>query len=451
MRYLPHTPEEVASMLKTIGVDSIDDLFDSIPKDVRLRQPLELPEAMFEPKLRKHMQLLSDRNIHVEEAKSFIGGGAYNHYIPSVISPLIKRGEFLTAYTPYQAEVSQGTLQAIYEFQTMMCELTGMEVANASNYDLSTSCAEALMMAERVSRKKKALIAKTLHPHYQQVIKTYLKNQGFELVELPYDEQGQLDASVLAEKVDDDVGALLVQSPNFFGVVEDVATISQTLKQKNQKALLIAANPEPLSYSVLPSPGEIGADIALAEGMSFGLGLNFGGPYLGIFATQEKYIRQMPGRLVGETVDKEGKRSYTLTFATREQHIRRERATSNICTNQGLMALAASIYLSLMGPEGLKKLALINMERRAYFEEQIRKKSSDALVFSGPRFNEVVVKLKTPVMEAVVEVLKDGFFPGVDLSNYYPELEGHLLVCTTEMNSKLDIEMLAEKLGRFVK
>lgn len=447
MRYLPHTDDEVTAMLKTIGVASIDELFETIPEGARLRAPLDIPEPMAEPRLRRHMRLLADKNIHVEEAKSFIGGGAYNHYVPSVITPLIKRGEFLTAYTPYQPEVSQGTLQAVFEFQTMTCELTGMEVANASNYDLSTSCAEALFMAQRVNGKSKVLISRSLHPHYREVVRTYLKNRDFEIVEIPFDKTGQLDAAFLSKNFDATVGAVLVQSPNFLGVIEELSSVSDVIKGSD--AFFIVANPEPISYAVLPSPGEVGAHIAIAEGMSFGLGLNFGGPYLGMFATKEAYIRQMPGRLIGETVDTQGRRGYVLTFATREQHIRREKATSNICTNQGLMALAASVYLSLMGPEGLKKLALINMDKRKFFEDLVRKRFPQALVFDGPRFNETVVKLNVPVMGAVVQMLKDGFFPGIDLSSYYPELEGHLLVCTTEMNTELDIEMLVEKLGRF--
>lgn len=448
MRYLPHTPDEITSMLKTIGASTVDDLFKSIPEATRVRGLLDLPEALPETKLRRHMQLLADKNIHVEEARSFIGGGAYNHYVPSAIAPLIKRGEFLTAYTPYQPEVSQGTLQSVFEFQTMMCELTGMEVANASNYDLSTSCAEALMMARRVSKKARALVARSLHPHYRDVINTYLKNQDYEIIEIPYDKTGQVDSDFLRKNLDDSIGAVLVQSPNFFGVIEELEVLSERMKGSN--TFFIVANPEPISYAVMQSPGEVGAHIAIAEGMSFGLGLNYGGPYLGVFATREAYIRQMPGRLVGETKDKEGRRGYVLTFSTREQHIRREKATSNICTNQGLMALAASVYLSLLGPEGLKKLALVNMQRRQHLEEQIRKKNPRALVFDGPRFNETVVKLNVPVMEAVVEILKDGIFPGVDLSNYYPELEGHLLICTTEMNSLFDIDVLVEKLAQFL-
>jgi glycine dehydrogenase subunit 1 len=447
MRYLPHTEDEIAAMLKAVGVKSIDDLFGGIPEGDLLRGALDLPEPMPEPKLRRHMRLLADKNIHVEEAKSFIGGGAYHHYVPSAITPIIKRGEFLTAYTPYQPEVSQGTLQAIFEFQTMMCELTGMDVANASNYDLSTSCAEALLMAERVNKRPKALVARSLHPHYRQVIHTYLKNQDYEVVEIPFDKSGQLDAQFLRKNLDASVGAVLVQSPNFLGVVEELHPVSAAAREAG--AFFIVANPEPVSYAVLPSPGEVGADVAIAEGMSFGAGLNFGGPYLGIFATKESYIRQMPGRLIGETRDRDGRRGYVLTFATREQHIRREKATSNICTNQGLMALAASVYLSLMGPEGLQKLALINMSRRQHFEHLVKKRFPKALAFDGPRFNETVVKLSVPVMGAVVEILKDGFFPGIDLSSYYPELEGHLLVCTTEMNSTLDIETLVEKLGKY--
>lgn len=447
MRYLPHTPDEIAGMLKKIKVGSLDELFRSIPDDVRLNELLPLPEGLPEKELREHMHELADTNINLREGRNFIGAGAYYHYVPSVINALIKRGEFLTSYTPYQPEVSQGTLQAVFEFQTMVSELTGLEVANSSQYDLSTSCAEAILMANRINKKPKALVARSLHPHYRSVIETYLKNLDMEMVEIPFGEDGRLDLDELQKQLDDSVGSVLVQSPNFFGVVESLKSVRKSIPDS---CFLIAANPEAISYSVLESPGEAGADIAIAEGMSFGLGLNFGGPYLGMFASKAEYIRQMPGRLVGETTDMDGKRGYVLTMATREQHIRREKATSNICTNQGLMALAASVYLSLMGPEGLKDLAMLNLERRAYLEKKIKDVNSDALAFSAPHFHEVVVKLKMPVMDVVVPLLQQGLFPGIDLGTHYPELENHLLICVTEMNSHEDIDVLVKSLAPFI-
>ncbi len=447
MRYLPHTDDDIQTMLKTIGVKSLDALFDGIPASHRLKGKLDLPPALFETELRQEVGALADKNIHAGEAKNFIGAGAYHHYVPSAINYLIKRGEFLTCYTPYQPEVSQGTLQAVFEFQTMVCELTGMEVANASQYDLSTACAEAILMANRVNGRRKTLVSQTLHPHHRQVIRTYLENLDMEYVEIPFTATGQVDLDFIKKQFSNDTGSVLVQSPNFFGVIEDLKALRAVLPQE---CFFIAANPEPLSYSVLTSPGEAGADIAIAEGMSLGLGLNFGGPYLGLFATKTQYIRQMPGRLVGETLDADGKRGYVLTLSTREQHIRREKATSNICTNQGLMALAASIYLSLMGPNGLKDLALLCLERRKFFAEQIQKINPDALAFTGPHFHETVIKLKVPVMDAVVPLIKQGVFPGIDLGTHYPALERHLLVCTTEMNSKDDIRLLVNQLTPFI-
>lgn len=448
MRYLPHTPDDISAMLKLIGVKNIDDLFVGIPDEVKFKGQLPLADGLAEQELRQHIKSLADRNINLGEGLNFIGGGAYQHYVPSVISQLINRGEFLTAYTPYQPEVSQGTLQAIFEFQTMVCELTGMEVANASNYDLSTSCAEAVMMAHRVNGKNKVLVSRSLHPHYRDVMRTYFINQHIELVEIPFTTTGATDIDFIRDNLDDDVTAVLVQSPNFFGVIEDIKSIGSLTLDK--PPFFIVATAESLSYSVLTSPGEAGADIAIGEGMSFGLGVNSGGPYVGLFATQEKYIRSMPGRLVGQSVDTEGRRSYVLTMSTREQHIRREKATSNICTNQGLCALMSSIYLALMGPKGLEDLALLNMSRLKQLESRLQSFGENSISFSGPKFNETVVKLNVPAKEAVIHLLKDKIFAGVDLSTYYPELDKHLLVCTTETVSSEDVDMLATRLSRFL-
>ncbi|MBF0103864.1 MAG: aminomethyl-transferring glycine dehydrogenase subunit GcvPA [Deltaproteobacteria bacterium] len=448
MRYIPHTPQDIKDMLKTIGLDSVDDLFKSIPSELKLKADLKVPPPLAEVELKQLMAEMAERNINLTEGINFIGAGAYYHYVPSVIAALIQRGEFLTAYTPYQPEVSQGTLQSIFEFQTMMSELTGMEVANASHYDLSTACAEALMMAQRINSKKKALVARSLHPQYREVIKTYFQNQNLNIIEIPFAKNGAIDLDFIYDNLDDDVSAVMVQSPNFFGVVEDMIAVGKKVKEK--PALFINVTAESLAYSVLTSPGEAGADIAVGEGMSLGLGPNYGGPYLGIFATQQKYIRSMPGRLVGQTTDKNGERGYVLTFATREQHIRREKATSNICTNQSLCALMCSIYLSLMGPEGLKKLALLNMHRLRRLEELIKIKNSAALTFNAPKFNETVIELTVPAKEAVIHLLKDRIFSGVDLATYYPELDKHLLVCTTEMVSGLDVEVFVEKLARYL-
>ncbi len=448
MRYIPHTPQDIQDMLKVIGVDSVEKLFNGIPSDLKIKEALPLPSPLAERELRQHMHTLADRNISLDEGVNFIGAGSYNHYVPSAIAQLINRGEFLTAYTPYQAEVSQGTLQSIFEFQSLMCELTGMDVANASVYDLSTACAEAVMMAKRINNKTKVLVARSVHPHYRDVMKTYFKGQHTEIVEIPFTKKGQVDADFIRDHLDDSVAAVLIQSPNFFGVVEDLKPIGDLVS--NQPALFITATAEAISYAALPSPAEVGADIAIGEGMSLGLGTNYGGPYLGIFATREKHIRSMPGRLVGRTVDKDGQTGYVLTLATREQHIRREKATSNICSNEGLCALTTSIYLSLLGPDGLKKLALLNMHRLNQLETILKAKSQTAVLFDGPKFNETVISLKAPVKDVVISLLKDKIFSGIDLGTYYPEFEHHLLVCTTEMVSGLDVKVFGERLAQFV-
>jgi glycine dehydrogenase subunit 1 len=448
MRYLPHTEQDIDAMLKTIGVRSLDDLYQGIPSSLRFRDALNLSTGLTENELRIELREMAGANINATEYQGFIGGGAYHHYVPSLVSYLVKRGEFLTAYTPYQPEVSQGTLQAVFEFQTMMCELTGMAVANASNYDLSTACAEAVMMAHRITGRKTVLVSRSLHPHYRDVLATYLTHQDYHIIEIPFGGDGRLDGEFLLKHLNEKVACVLLQSPNFFGVVEKATQIGNEVKK--QGALFVMANAEALSYAALKTPGACGADIAIGEGMSLGIGLNYGGPYLGIFAAQSAYLRNMPGRLVGETVDQEGRRGYVLTMATREQHIRREKATSNICTNQGLCALTAAIYLSLMGPQGLHKLALMNMSRLKLLESLVHKRYPEALRFSAPKFNETVIRLKSSVKDAVIDLLKDNIMAGIDLGTYYPELENHLLLCTTEMNTLLTIETLVQRLGRFL-
>ena len=304
------------------------------------------------------------------------------------------------------------------------------------------------MMASRITGRKTVLVGRSLHPHYRDVLKTYLEHQDYNIIEIPFAQNGQLDTNFLLKNLNDRVACVLIQSPNFFGVIENAFQLGVEIKKSG--ALFIMANAEALAYAALKSPGACGADIAIGEGMSFGIGLNYGGPYLGIFAAQSQYLRSMPGRLVGETVDSQGLRGYVLTMATREQHIRREKATSNICTNQGLCALMAAVYLSLMGPQGLKNLALMNMSRLALLESLVRKTKSDSVHFSGPKFNETVLRLKTPVKDAVIDSLKDKFLAGIDLGTYYPELENHVLLCTTEMNTPLSIEVLVQKLGKFL-
>lgn len=446
-RYLPHTEQEIQEMFASIGVNKIEELFDTIPDDIKFKGPLNLSAPYSEIDLRKYFSELAQKNQSTDKMISFLGAGAYNHYVPSVISQLINRGEFLTTYTPYQPEVSQGTLQALFEYQTMICELTGMEVANGSNYDVSTACAEALLMAFRINKKKTALISKALHPQYKQVLHSYLDRFGFNLIEVNYQEDGMIDQDDLNDKLNDDVGAVLIQSPNYFGVIEDIKTLGKNLD--SHEALFITAMSEAIAASVLTTPGEANADIAVMEAQSFGVGLNFGGPYLGAFACKQKYIRQMPGRIVGQTEDTEGKLGYVLTFATREQHIRREKATSNICTNQGLCTLMASIYLSLMGKEGLVELAGINFSRSEYTKEKFSSIKNVELKFSGSTFNEFV--LTVPNAKQVIEKLKSSQINlGMNLASDFSEIENGILVCITEMNSKDDIDEVAQKLDEIV-
>lgn len=445
MRYLPHTEQDISEMLKTIGVSKLEDLFNSIPENLQFKKPLNMPAALPEMELRSELLKLSKKNVSVRDSVSFLGGGAYHHYVPSAISQLINRGEFFTAYTPYQPEVSQGTLQALFEYQTMMCELTGMEIANGSNYDASTACAEALLMAHRINKKKKALVAKSVHPQYRKVMKTYLTRFGFDLVEVAYAADGSIDQKDLKAKNTSDVGAILIQSPNFFGVIEDLDAIG--VEARRTEAIYITAASEALSLALLKTPAEAGADIAIFEGQSFGVGLNFGGPFLGVFTTRQKYIRSMPGRIVGETVDTDGKKGYVLTFSTREQHIRREKATSNICTNQGLCALMATIYLSLMGKEGLVKLAEINLSRTTYAKEQLAKVPGVKILFDGPTFNEFVIQIPN-AHEVLLKLTAKKIFGGIWLPRYYEELKDAVLICVTEMNTKEQIDLLVNELKR---
>jgi glycine dehydrogenase subunit 1 len=447
MRYLPHTEEQINQMLSVIGKSKIEDLFDTIPSELRLKNDLDITKAKSEIELRDFFTDLAKENQSSSQAISFLGGGAYHHYVPSIISQLILRGEFLTTYTPYQPEVSQGTLQALFEYQTMMCELTGMDVANGSNYDLSTACAEALLMSERINKKKKALISKSLNPQYKRLLHTYLDPFDFELVEINHQLDGSIDLEDLHTKLDDTVGSVLIQSPNYFGVIEDIKKIGNDLE--DHPALFITANSEALSSVILETPKNAKADIALMEAQSFGVGLNFGGPYLGVFATLDKYIRQMPGRVVGETIDQDGNEGYVLTFATREQHIRREKATSNICTNQGLCTLMATIYLSLLGKVGLKELAKINLSRAEYTKEKLTKLNGVELVFKGVSFNEFVIKI--PQAKEVLEKLaKENIFLGISLEDDFKELKDGILVCVTEMNSKENIDELVNKLSQVI-
>jgi glycine dehydrogenase subunit 1 len=431
-------------MLHQVGLDSASDLFDSIPKDLRLSRNLNTTAALSEIELLAGFDQMAARNPGAQRA-SFLGAGAYNHYIPTVVDHLISRSEFFTAYTPYQPEISQGTLQAIFEFQTLVCQLTGMEVANASMYDGSTALAEAVLMAERVTKRSKVVACGAIHPEYLDVITTYVQHAGIDLLHSPIDSAtGQASAAI--ESLDDKTAALVVQSPNFFGCIEDVAALAE--KAHAVGALLIVAVTEAISLGLLKSPGACGADIVVAEGQSFGVPLSFGGPYVGLFATREKYARQIPGRLVGEAYDKQGRRGFVLTLATREQHIRREKATSNICTNEGLIALASTIYLETMGRRGLQEVAQQCAQKTAYAVKRIRELAGFSVPFTGPRFNEFVVRAPVEAKQLLSRLASErNITGGLPLSRYYPERPNDFLVCVTEMNSRAQIDALVEGLG----
>ena len=432
-------------MLEAMGLGSAEALFDSIPQELRLQRPLNTPDALSEIELLDRFEQMGARNAGARRI-SFMGGGAYSHYIPTIVDHIISRSEFFTAYTPYQPEISQGTLQTIFEFQTLVCQLTGMEVANASMYDGSTALAEAVLMAERVTRRSKVIASNAAHPEYLEVVRTYVQHAGIHLELASFDEQTGQSWQALAGSIDDSTAALVVQSPNFFGCVEDVAALADAAHAKG--ALLIVAVTEAMSFGLLKSPGACGADIVIAEGQSFGVPLSFGGPYVGLFATREKYARQIPGRLVGEAFDKQGRRGFVLTLATREQHIRREKATSNICTNEGLIALAATVYLETMGRRGVQEAAQQCAQKAAYTARAIAALKSYSLPFSGPYFNEFVVRGPRKAVDLLARVGQArGIDGGIALSRFMPDRPNDFLVCVTENNSRAQIDALVEGLA----
>jgi glycine dehydrogenase subunit 1 len=444
-RYIPHSQQDCQRMLETLGLKGIEDLFESIPKDYRLSKPLNLPEPLSEPDLIRHLQSLQPPNF-----SSFLGGGAYSHFIPSAVSALTSRSEFYTAYTPYQPEISQGTLQAIFEYQSLMCQLTGMEVSNASLYDGASSLAEAVLMAHRITLRRKVLLSQAVHPEYRKAIQTYIDPDQQEIITIPYKKrEGQTDEKVLFRLLDEEVGAVVVQSPNFFGVIEDLKQIGEKVHQVG--GLMVIGFSEAIAYGILASPGEFGADIVSGEGQSLGIPLSYGGPYLGIFTTREGFVRNMPGRLVGETVDLEGKRGFVLTLATREQHIRRERATSSICTNEGLCALMATVFLSCFGKEGLKELGMMNVSKSEYAKKVVSQNRNIKLTFSSPTFNEFVLEIEDDPETVLKELRKKGILGGLPLAKFYPELRHHLLVTVTEMIRKEEIDHWAEALEKTLK
>ena len=436
MRYLPKSPSDREQMLREIGAPSIDSLFAPIPKEFRLQRDLKIPAQMSENEILDYFRARAAENG--TGFSLFLGAGAYNHYRPVVIDSLISRGEWFTSYTPYQPEIAQGTLQSIFEFQTMICELTGMEVANASMYDGSTGAAEAVMMAVRLTGRSKSLIARSVHPEYREVVHTYAQHQGMPMAEVNFDQTGRVDLKALDAAVDEDTACVLIQSPNFFGTLEDIAAIADIAHKKG--ALLVVSIAEALSLGIVRPPVE--ADIISMETQSFGVPLSYGGPYAGVIATKEKFVRQIPGRLVGETRDNQGRRGFVLTLSTREQHIRREKATSNICTNQALIALMVNVYMTVYGREGLKDLAKMNLAKATYARKQFAK-SAKVLFDDAPRFNEFVVQTTEDSSVISHKLAAKKIIGGFPLKRFYPELGNAAVWCCTELNSKEQIDSAA--------
>jgi glycine dehydrogenase subunit 1 len=440
MSYLPHTDAERQQMLDAIGASTIEDLFEAVPSAQRFPK-LELPGPMSELEVMAEMQALAEANEHAGDFAIFRGAGAYHHFIPSAVDHMLRRGEFFTAYTPYQPEVSQGTLQAIFEYQSMMAALTGMDAANASHYDGATSLAESVTVALDVARRKrtKIVLSPGIHPHYRAVVRTYHQWGGLEIVG---DDEPRSTAEVAA-MIDDKTAMVAVAYPNYFGQIEDIPALAAAAHDAGA-LLVVVANP--LALALLKSPGELGADMVVGEGQPLGIPLSFGGPYLGFFAVRNEYVRRIAGRIVGETVDKEGRRAYVMTLRPREQDIRRDKASSNICTNQGLMALAATVHLSLLGKHGLKQAAALCYHRAHYAADQIAALPGFEVKRALPFFHEFVVRCPKPVGEINEELILRGIVGGADLGADYPHLKDHMLVCVTEMNSRMEIDLLVAAL-----
>src|SRR5437868_8821814 len=431
-------------MLRTVGLNAPEELFSSIPADILLRAPLNTPAALSEPELLNHFEALASKNAAARRP-SFLGAGAYAHYAPTIIDALIQRSEFFTAYTPYQPEISQGTLQAIFEFQTLVCQLTGMDIANASMYDGSTAVAEAVLMAERVTKRSKVIVSSAIHPQYLEVAHTYVQHAGIDLERAEFNPaSGQTPASAF-DAIDDETAAVVVQSPNFFGCIEDVSALAK--KAHAAGALLVVVVTEAMSFGLLRSPGACGADIVVAEGQSFGVPLSYGGPYVGLFATRDKFARQIPGRLVGEAYDKQGRRGFVLTLATREQHIRREKATSNICTNEGLIALCATIYLETMGRHGIQDVAGQCAQKAHYAAREIAKLAGFSVPFSVPFFNEFMVRAPIEALPLLENLATEkSIDAGIALSRFDANRPNDFLVCVTETNTRKQIDALVDGL-----
>ncbi|MGM7635539.1 aminomethyl-transferring glycine dehydrogenase subunit GcvPA [Bacillus sp. Hm123] len=441
-RYLPMTEADQKEMLSTIGVKMIDELFADIPEKVRFQGLYKIKEAKAEPALKKELSTLAAKNAHAKQYASFLGAGVYDHYAPSIVDHVISRSEFYTAYTPYQPEISQGELQAIFEFQTMICELTGMDVANSSMYDGGTALAEAAMLSAGQTKRKKVLVSETVHPESRDVLRTYAKGQNIEVVEIPH-KDGVTDLNQLQALVDDETAAVIVQYPNFFGAIESLPDVEK-ITHEHKALFVVSANP--LSLGALTPPGKFGADIVIGDAQPFGIPASFGGPHCGYFAVTKKLMRKVPGRLVGQTQDDEGRRGFVLTLQAREQHIRRDKATSNICSNQALNALAASVAMTALGKKGIKEIAIQNLQK-AHFAKDTLKQHGVEIVFSAPTFNEFVVRLPQPIKEVNQRLFEKGIIGGYDLGLTYPGLENCMLIAVTELRTREEIELLAKELG----
>ncbi len=446
MSYVPHTEADRARMLEAIGVGRIEDLFEDIPEGLRFPE-LRLPPPRSEQEVRARLAELAGANTHAGQLPSFLGAGAYNHYTPAVVGYINQRGEFLTAYTPYQPELSQGTLQGIYEYQTMMCQLYGMEVSNASMYDGATALAEGALMTIGATRRRKIVVAGSLHPAYRQVLRTYTTGLDVEVVEAPIDAGTlRVEPEALGATIEG-AACVAVQYPNFLGAIEDLGAIGRLA---HEAGALFLVSAYPMALGLLKPPGEFDADIAVGEGQCFGAGLNFGGPYLGILTCKQQFIRQMPGRVVGQTTDSDGKRGFVMTLRTREQDIRRERATSNICTNQGLIQLTATVYLALLGKQGLRQTAELCYQNGHYLAERVGAVAGVERIGAAPFFNEFAVRLPRPAAEVGAALVRQGFIGGYDLGGDYPELGDAMLLCATELNNKREIDRFAEALAEIL-
>jgi len=441
--YIPNTKDDEQRMLEVIGVNSVEDLFSDVPSDVKLNRDLDLAPSMSELEVANYLTKLSKANSTIDDLTCFLGAGAYDHYIPSIVSHITSRSEFYTSYTPYQAEISQGTLQYIFEYQTLMCNLTEMDVSNASLYDVGTAVAEAAFMASNITRRNEIVISKTVHPESRRVLKTYAHLQGIKVIEIE-DKEGVTNLDELKENVTDKTAAVIVQSPNFFGIIEDIKAVEEIAH--SQKKTMLVTSVDPISLGILKSPGSLGADIVIGEGQPLGIPLSFGGPYLGFIATKKAYMRKLPGRIVGETVDVDGNRGFVLTLQAREQHIRREKATSNICSNQGINTLAAAVYLTTLGKEGLREVAEQIVQKSHYAFKQITKSGDYKPLFDKPFFREFAVVGSVDAEEVNKKLLEEKILGGYPLEKDYPQLKNGILYAVTEKRTKEEIDKLSSVL-----